>query len=43
MMHGVEKSDPLIVAANLANNPPGAESVGRRCGAKGCLLYTCEA
>ncbi|MGX3712407.1 hypothetical protein ACWJO1_27670, partial [Klebsiella pneumoniae] len=25
MMYGEEKSDSLIVAANLANNPQGAE------------------
>ncbi|MCL0346213.1 group II intron reverse transcriptase/maturase, partial [Klebsiella pneumoniae subsp. pneumoniae] len=35
MMYGEEKSDSLIVAANLANNPQGAESVERRSGAKG--------
>ncbi len=29
-MYGEEKSDSLIVAANLANNPQGAESVERR-------------
>ena len=34
-MYGEEKSDSLIVAANLANNPQGAESVERRSGAKG--------
>ncbi|MCQ4010644.1 hypothetical protein FK521_28865, partial [Klebsiella pneumoniae] len=35
VMYGEEKSDSLIVAANLANNPQGAESVERRSGAKG--------
>ncbi|HBY8541439.1 TPA: group II intron reverse transcriptase/maturase, partial [Klebsiella pneumoniae] len=35
MMYGEEKSDSLIVAAKLANNPQGAESVERRRGAKG--------
>ena len=35
MMYGEEKSDSLIVAAKLANNPQGAESVERRSGAKG--------
>lgn len=34
-MYGEEKSDSLIVAAKLANNPQGAESVERRSGAKG--------
>lgn len=34
-MYGEEKSDLLIVAAKLANNPQGAESVERRSGAKG--------
>ncbi len=35
MMYGEEKSDSLIVAANLANNPQGAESVERRSGGQG--------
>ncbi|HGS7538475.1 TPA: hypothetical protein ACMEXV_005460, partial [Klebsiella pneumoniae] len=35
MMYREEKSDSLIVAAKLANNPQGAESVERRSGAKG--------
>ncbi|WP_223272319.1 hypothetical protein, partial [Klebsiella pneumoniae] len=34
-MYGEEKSDSLIVAANRRNNPQGAESVGRRSGARG--------
>ncbi len=34
-MYREEKSDSLIVAAKLANNPQGAESVERRSGAKG--------
>ena len=37
MMHGREKSDPLIRAKKLANKPgqPGAESVEQRRGAEG--------